>query len=104
MTPEEIEAALKAATEQIKEDSEIPEIICSFETSLKMAGLYWRKWPEEKPEVNENVIVKYSSQVGLKPKVIIIEQGSLLSEDFWRQLYDEEILGWMPYSALEVLK
>ena len=75
---------------------------------LKSLGLYWRKWPEEKPEQPMECIVK-TKQCGLG-------YGSwedvLWGNEIIRQEWDttDHLIApddgdqWLPLSALEVLK
>lgn len=82
--------------------------IIDLEKAYKIAKeLRWRVWPEEKPEVDEEVIVKYWNPppIGYKEGAWIIETAELLDKNTWRNLYDKEIstLKWLPLSSLKVL-
>ena len=85
---------------QIYHENRAKETIDSI---LKSLGLYWRTWPEEKPEMGQDVIIKYWHTPTNGQSLWIIEEGSLLNETTWRQLQGEEVYGWIPMEALKVL-
>ena len=89
------------------------ESICrecdSDNKTLKSLGLYWRKWPEEKPQLGSNIILKKISSDKREWIMPAVFSNSYTDKPIfvcWGAQVEKPLDGdlWLPLSELEVLK